>query len=111
MTQRQGTAQFVAGAALIVLSGCGTVELFGEYDIPESPDVAAAPWPKLVEVPEAPPVGEYTENVPDPAQGVAVQADLSAIASSASARAAALAGPVIGEDERSEMLARASRSR
>ena len=111
MTQRQGTAHFVAGAVLIALSGCGTVELFGEYDIPESADVAAAPWPKLVDVPEAPPVGEYTDNVPDPAQGVLVQADLSAIAASASARAAELSRPVIGNAERAEMLARASRAR
>jgi hypothetical protein len=111
MTQRQGTAQFVAGAALIVMSGCGTVELFGEYDIPESPDVAAAPWPKLVDIPQAPPVGEYTENVPDPAEGIVVQADLSAVATSASARAAELSRPVIGDAERAEMLARASRAR
>ncbi|HET7408630.1 MAG TPA: hypothetical protein VFJ13_00385 [Paracoccaceae bacterium] len=111
MTQRQGTAHFVAGLSLLALAGCGTVGLFGEYDIPESPDVADAPWPKLVDVPEAPPVGVYTEDVPDPGVGIVTQADLGHAASEASARAAALESPVISEAARAEMLARAREAR
>jgi hypothetical protein len=111
MTRRQGTSHIVAGAAVIALSGCGTVGLFGKYEIAESADVAAAPWPRLVDVPEAPPVGEYTRDVPDPAEGVLVQADLTAAAASASARAAELSRPVISDTERAEMLARARRAR
>lgn len=144
MTRRHGTAQFVAGlralplvAAMGVgLSGCGTVDLFGQYDIPESTDVAAAPWPRLVDVPEAPPVGEYTDAVPNPVEGAMAQADLGAASTAASARAAELAGtdtgagqpgagmiaaanaraaalsrPVISPAEREAMLARARQTR
>lgn len=98
MTWRQGTAHFVAGLALLALAGCGTVELFGEYEIPESADVAAAPWPRLVDVPDAPPHGEYTEAVPDPAIGVVAQAELGVAADAAGSRATALAGTGPGLD-------------
>lgn len=111
MTLRQRTAQIVAPLAVLALAGCGTVDLFGEYDIPESPDVAAAPWPELVDIPEAPPVGTYTQDVPDPAIGVAAQADLGHAATAANSRAAALSGPVISEAERAAMLSRARKAR
>lgn len=106
------SAQIVAalfGAA--ALAGCGTVELFGKYDLPESPEVAAAPWPRLVDVPPAPPAGDYTAAVPDPAEGALAQTDLGAAAAGANARAAALSQPVIGEAERAAMLAAARRGR
>lgn len=138
MARRQWTAQFVAACIVAALSGCGTVGLFGEYEVAESPDVEAAPYPQLVDVPDAPPVGVYTEAVPDPARGAAAQTDLAAAATvadvraaalatadpgaglpaqpgagviaAANARAAALAGPVISDSEREAMLARARRT-
>lgn len=137
MTWRQWTAQFVAVCVVAALSGCGTVGLFGEYDVAESPDVEATPYPRLVDVPDAPPVGVYTEAVPDPARGEAAQTDLAAAATvadvraaelarvdpaanaraaaadtvaAANARAARLAAPVISESEREAMLARARRT-
>lgn len=86
-----------ASAVLAVaVAGCGTAELFGEHGLPESPDVAAAPWPRLVDVPEAPPVGIYTADVPDPAEGARTQVELAAAATAAGARAAELAGPPAG---------------
>jgi ribonuclease E len=90
------SAQIVAAAlAAATLSSCGSIALFDQYDIPESPEVAAAPWPKLIDTPPAPPVGTYTAAVPDPAEGVATQADLGAAGAAANARAAALAAPVV----------------
>ncbi len=91
------SAQIVAAAlvALVAgLSGCGSAALFTEYDIPERPEVAAAPWPKLIDTPSAPPVGTYTAAVPDPTEGIATQADLGAVGAEATARAARLAAPV-----------------
>ena len=100
------TAQFVAALAL---AGCGTVEIFGRYDLPESPAVEATPYPKLVDTPTAPARGEYTAAVPNPADGARNQADLSAQAVVADARARALSGPVISDEERARMQRRARR--
>lgn len=112
MDRRTGRAPIVAAVALaLALAGCNTAGLFARYDVPESPEVEAAPWPQLVDVPEAPPVGEYTENVPDPLQAARTQTALSVVAAGATARAAALSQPVIGEAERARMLARARRTR
>lgn len=142
MTQRRWTAQFVAAwlmlGACSALAGCGTVGLFGEYEVAESPEVETTPYPRLVDVPDAPPVGEYTEAVPDPTGGAAAQTDLAAAATvadvraaslarvdpaanaraaaadavaAANARAARLAAPVISDSEREAMLARAKRGR
>jgi hypothetical protein len=106
------TAQIVAAlAGVVALSGCGTVELFGKYDLPESPHVASAPWPRLIDTPDAPPVGVYSPAVPDPAEGALAQTDLGAAAARANTRAVALAQPVIGEAERAAMLAAARRAR
>lgn len=102
------TAQFVAALAL---SGCGTAELFGRYDLPEDPAVESAPWPRLVDTPTAPPAGEYSAAVPDPAQGDAVHQQLATEAALAQLRARELAGPVIPEAERERMLRRARRPR
>jgi hypothetical protein len=98
-------------AALGPLAGCGTVELFGKYDLPESPEVAAAPWPRLVDTPAVPRVGVYSAAVPDPAEGALAQTDLGAVAAGANARAAELSAPVIGDAERAAMLAAARRGR
>ena len=105
-------ARFAAAAVLaLAASGCGTVGLFGAYDLPESEAVANAPWPRLVDTPAPPPPGTYSEAVPDPAEGVTAQVDLGAAAASAAARAADLAAPVIDEAERDRLLARARRTR
>ncbi|MEM7499835.1 MAG: hypothetical protein AAF371_17820 [Pseudomonadota bacterium] len=94
----------VATAALLVgLSSCGTVELFGQYDVPEEPETAEAPWPRLVDVPAAPPLGSYSAAVPDPAQGVALQVELGAAASSQNAAAEALNRPVLSEADRRKL--------
>ena len=100
------TAQIVA---LALLSGCGTVELFGKYDLPEGPDIESAPWPKLSDTPAAPPVGTYTDKVPDPATGIAIQIDLAAAGAAAAKEAEALAEPVIDPEERDAMIEAAKR--
>ncbi|MEL6479249.1 MAG: hypothetical protein AAFR17_18120 [Pseudomonadota bacterium] len=87
----------------VLLTGCGTVGLFGSYDLPESEDVATAPWPRLVDVPEAPAPGTYTDAIPDPAQGIATEADLRAAATDAGDRADRVAGPVLSAEQRRRM--------
>ncbi|MEM9096953.1 MAG: hypothetical protein AAGC79_00395 [Pseudomonadota bacterium] len=84
----------------LMLANCGTVGLFGTYDVPESPEVADAEWPRLVDVPEAPAVGEYSTDIPDPAIGTALISDLGSVAQDASTRAAGLSGPVLTEADR-----------
>ena len=87
------------------LAACGTSDLFGTYDVPESADVEAAPYPRLVDTPEAPPAGVYTAGVPDPAQGYAALTELGLAAQQANARATALAAPIIGDADRDALLA------
>jgi len=82
------------------LAGCGSTALFGKYPEVESPEVADAPWPRLVDTPEAPPPGRYTPAVPDPARGYAAEIALGAAARAAGARAAAIAPPILSEEER-----------
>lgn len=101
------TAQFVA---VLALTGCGTVGVFGRYDLPESPGVADAPWPRLVDTPSVPAPGTYSAAVPDPASGAAARNDLLAEAIAADAQARALSEPVIDEAER-RRLTRAGRRR
>ena len=106
------TAQFVAALVLCgVVAGCGTVEVFGQYDLPEDPSVETTPYPRLVDTPAAPPPGSFTAAVPDPAEGARAQADLSAAAVVAEARANALAAPVISDAERARLLRQAQRNR
>ncbi|MEM7061179.1 MAG: hypothetical protein AAF557_26675 [Pseudomonadota bacterium] len=98
------TAQFVAALALVAtVSACGTVEIFSTYDLPESETVADAPWPRLVDTPTAPPPGEFSAQVPDPAVGERIQVDMAAAAVAAEARAKALAGPVIPAADRARI--------
>ena len=96
-------------AVLMVLAGCGTVELFGRYDLPEGADVEAAPYPRLIDVPTAPQRGTYTAAVPDPAEGARTQADLSAAAAVAENVADDLSGPVISDAEKARLQAAARR--
>ena len=102
------TAQFVAALAL---AGCGTVEVFGQYDLKEGPTVADAPWPRLVDTPVTPEKGTYTAAVPDPKSGEARRTELSDAAADAAARAAALSGPVISDDDKATIKRRSKRKR
>lgn len=102
----------LAGAiSLAWLQGCGTVEIFGRYDIPESPEVAEAPYPRLVDTPEAPPPGSYDEDVPDPVVGTAILVDLTEEARASARRAAILNDPVLTDAERVALLRRARQQR
>ena len=98
------TAQFVALVATLTLSGCGTVKLFGQYDLSEDPAVADTPWPRLVDTPTPPSVGSYSAAVPDPANGTRTQTDLSTAAVFAEGRAKELAAPVISDEEKERLL-------
>ena len=93
----------LALALAAALAGCGSARLFTDNPATESPDVAEADWPRLVDTPEAPPVGTYTEDVPDPANGVAAVVQLSEAARQAGERAEALAPPVLSEADRRRM--------
>lgn len=101
-----GARAIVSLALAATLAGCGSARLFSGIDAPESPDVAEAPWPRLVDTPEAPPPGTYTEDVPDPAVGVATVVELGEAARGAQARAAALSPPVLSEAERRRLTGR-----
>lgn len=103
-------ARIAAVAAALALAGCGTTELFGAYDVPESPGTAEAPWPRLVDTPTPPPAGQYDAAVPDPAEGVAAEAQLNILAASAEARALPLAAPVV-DDEHLRARAAAAQAR
>ena len=91
---------FICGSILLLLAGCGSAKLFNAHPVPESETAAAAPWPRLVDTPAAPPKGTYTAEVPDPAEGVATAAQLGLAAGDAATRAAALNAPVLTEAER-----------
>lgn len=106
-----GILRAAALLAMLPLAGCGSIALFGKYDVPESPEVAAAPWPQLVDVPAALPPGSYGPSAPDPAIGVATQAALSRASAEAIPRATTLSQPVIDPATREKMLARAQRAR
>lgn len=104
-----GPAKWMAAALLAGLAGCDTYTLFTGNEIPESAEVGATPYPRLVSVPEAPPPGEFDQNVPDPAQGTAILVDLSATANAAARRAEILNDPVLTDAERLALLRAASR--
>ena len=94
---------FLCSAAfllLVSLAGCSSAKLFNSQTIPESPGTAEAPWPRLVDTPEAPAKGSYGPGVPDPAAGAAVTLELGLVARDAAGRAEALAAPVLSEAER-----------
>ena len=98
------TAQLVA---VLLLSGCGTAALFTEYEVNEDPSIEAAPWPRLVDTPQAPPVGAYTASVPDPRTGTDVNENLRTEAAVAAVRAKDLSAPILSEGGRNRMLRRA----
>ncbi len=94
---------FLCSAAfllLVSLAGCGSAKLFNAHPVPESPGIAEAPWPRLVDTPAAPAKGRYGAGVPDPVTGVAATVELGLAARDAAARAEALKEPVLTEAER-----------
>ena len=86
----------IVGTAILALmtTACGDPEIFDRVTAPESPGVAAAPYPKLAETPSAPPAGVYTAASPDPAQGDAILIDLATEAETSEIRRKAVEGPV-----------------
>ena len=102
------TAQFVAALAL---AGCGTAELFTEYDRHESPSVENAPWPRLVDTPAAPAKDEFTAAAPDPARGQILNQNLQSEAALATARAESLSRPILSEAERAALIERARKTK
>ncbi len=112
MTRLCCTAQFVAALAVAIgLSGCGTVELFGQYELSELPGTEEAPYPRLIDTPSAPPVGTYTPAVPNPERGSDVLERLTTEALVSDVRARDLARPVIPADELEQMLSNADDAR
>ncbi|MEM8752572.1 MAG: hypothetical protein AAGF90_06320 [Pseudomonadota bacterium] len=80
--------------AIAPLVACADVAVFDVVGPAENPETASAPWPKLADVPPAPPQGVFTPGTPDPAAGEAVQIELAAEAENAEARRKAVEGPV-----------------
>ena len=91
---------------LPALAGCGTAKLFDAHPLPESASAADAPWPRLVDTPAAPPRGSYNAEVPDPANGVAISAQLGLAIEDARARAEPLRAPVLTDAERRKLTGR-----
>ncbi len=94
---------FLCSAAfllLVSLAGCSSAKLFSAHPVSESPGAAEAPWPRLVDTPQAPAKGSYGAGVPDPAAGVAATVELGLAARDAAERAEALNEPVLTEAER-----------
>lgn len=82
----------------MALAGCGAGgAVFGSYDLPETPEVTAAEWPRLAESEDA---ATLAAEAPDPAGGRAIHAELTAEAAVAAARAAELGQPLLSEAER-----------
>lgn len=102
------TALVLALAALAP-AGCGTAEILGAYDLPESEAVAASAYPRLADVPPAPPAGQHSDATPDPARGVATLSTLGERARAATARAKALEGGVLTPAERAALEAAGGR--
>jgi hypothetical protein len=85
---------------LVSLAGCGSAKLFRAYPVDDSAGASELPWPRLVDTPAAPPEGTYSATVPDPAQGVAITAQLGIVSGDAAIRAETLNEPVLTEAER-----------
>ena len=94
---------FLCSAAFLLLmslAGCASAGLFSTHPVPAPTGDVEAPWPRLVDTPEAPAKGSYGAGVPDPAAGVAATVDLGLAARDAAERAEALNEPVLTEAER-----------
>lgn len=80
--------------SLLALTACGDPGIFARVAPPESGDVAAADYPRLADVPEAPPAGVHDAAAPDPAAGAAIRAELAAQAKTQQERRKEIEGPV-----------------
>ena len=92
--------------AALALGGCAGAEIgprLGGYDLPRGAVARSADWPRLIDMPEAPPPGTFTQAAPDPATGSAEQARLTAEARRLRARAETLAEPVLSPAERARL--------
>lgn len=78
-------------ALLLTLAGCGLAPELAGYPDEEGPAVAAAAWPRIVDIPD--PAG-VARDAPDPQAGAAIIRELGADARRAAAEAERLAGPV-----------------
>ncbi len=88
----------------VALSGCGAGgAVFGGYDLPESPDVTDAEWPRLADAPEAVADGVYPPSAPNPVNGLVVVETLTAEAAASAARAERLRAPVVSAAEKRRM--------
>lgn len=95
-----------AAILLLGLGGCDAAGVFADYEIPEAPGTAEAPWPLLVNTPRPPPRGVYTEAVPDPLAGIVIRNELAIASRAQAAQAEGLAGPVVdGADLRDRAAA------
>lgn len=93
-------------SAVFGLCACAGAEIgprLGGYDIPHGAEVNEADWPLLIDVPEAPSPGTFTEAAPDPRAGAAEAARLRAEARRLRARAEALSEPVLSPAERARL--------
>lgn len=84
----------IAVAATGLLVACGDRAIFDRVAPERSAAAATADWPRLADVPAAPPDGVFTPGSPDPAKGEAVQIDLAVAAENAERRRQAVSGPV-----------------
>lgn len=90
-------AHVTSGFLVAVLSACAGTgpEIFRE--IPPSAtltDESATDWPRLAEIPPAPPPDFHTAAAPDPALGEVARIEAAIAVETAERRRAAIAGPV-----------------
>ena len=98
------TAKYIVLAAVILsVAGCGTARLFRTYEFEESASVADTPYPRLADTPDAPQVGTFTREVPDPAVGVATIIELRQRAAATNAERERLSAPVIDDAARARL--------
>jgi hypothetical protein len=102
-TRMKRSSRVPALLCVCLLAGCDSFRLFNDYTVVESPDVATAPWPELVDTPTPPPPGEFSSAVPDPMVGQTTQQVLTALAEQAQRRREATAGPLLTEAERARL--------
>ncbi|MDF2234911.1 hypothetical protein P2H44_20315 [Albimonas sp. CAU 1670] len=99
------------------LAGCGLDDpltgprgAFAVLDLPETPDLADQPWPRLADVPDMPPPGEVGPGAPDPANGAEIAQSLQLEAAVAAARAETLGEPVIAPAEAARLRSASRRA-
>lgn len=101
----------VVGCVCAAPAGCDSVRLFRGYEFQESASVESTPYPRLVDTPDAPAVGTYTQEVPDPANGVATVVELQSRGAGANAMRAELGEPVIDDATRKRLMRARARAK